>query len=124
MNPVKNKQGFTLVELLITMVIMATALFALSALKNSTLQSTIKAQRVTEAVACAEERIEIIRADGHESIVPGERYDCSNDDYVWWMEAPVPISPVQDLLEEIVVRVEWADGSSELELRTLSKVAD
>ncbi len=119
MSPLKDMHGFTLMELLITMVIMAMALLALSALINSSLQSTIAAQRMTEAITCAEKQMEIIRADGYDTIAPGERYNCFNDSYIWWMETPKSISPVEDLLEEVAVRVEWADGSSELELRTM-----
>jgi prepilin-type N-terminal cleavage/methylation domain-containing protein len=124
MNPPDHHQGFTLVELLLTLIIMAVALFALSALKNATLRSTVSAQRVIEAVACAEEQMEIIKAQGHAHIMPETGYDCPGSRFQWRMDTPGPVTLVEDLLEEIVVMVECADGLVELELRTLSSMAE
>lgn len=124
MNPLKKKQGFSLVELLITLLIMAVALFALSALKNASLRSTISAQRVIEAVACAEEQMEIIKAQGYAHIIPETSYDCPGNRFQWRMDTPRPVTQVEDLLEEIVVMVECVHGLVELELRTLSPIAE
>lgn len=124
MNPLKKNQGFTLVELLITLLIMAVALFALSALKNASLRSTISAQRVIEAVACAEEQMEIIKAQGYAHIISETSYDCPGNRFQWRMDTPRPVTQVEDLLEEIVVMVECVHGLVELELRTLSPIAE
>ena len=124
MNLLNKNQGFTLVELLITLLIMAVALFALSALKNASLRSTISAQRVIEAVACAEEQMEIIKAQGYANITFEASYDCSDNHFQWRMDTPRPVTQVEDLLEEIAVMVECADGLVELELRTLSPIGE
>jgi prepilin-type N-terminal cleavage/methylation domain-containing protein len=124
MNPLNKNRGFTLVELLITLLIMAVALFALSALKNASLRSTISAQRVIEAVACAEEQMEIIKAQGHANLTFEASYDCPDNRLQWRMDTPRPVTLVEDLLEEIVVMVECVDGLVELELRTLSPIGE
>ncbi len=109
--------GFTLVELLITMLIMVIALFALSALKNATLRSTISAQRVTEATACAEQQLEIFNAEGYANVNSEHFYDCPDNRFRWKMESPRQIGDLD--LEKIVVTVEWTGGS--LEIQTLMK---
>ncbi len=112
--PEKNSNGFTLVELLITMLIMVIALFALSALKNATLRSTISAQRVTEATACAEQRIEKIINQGYSSAASGSG-NCPDGQYTWM--ATVDNEGTVDDLKKIEVDVEWSGGT--VSLKTL-----
>ncbi len=103
----KNNSGFTLTELLITMLIMVIALFALSALKNQSLKSTIAAQRVTEATACAEQRIEELINQGYSSITSGNG-NCPDSRYTW--TARVDDEETVDDLKIIEVDVEWSGG--------------
>ncbi len=112
-----NKSGFTLIELLIAMLIMVIALFALSVLKNATLRSTISAQSVTEATACAEQQLEIFNAEGYATVNSEHFYDCPDNRFRWKMESPQQIGDLD--LEKIVVTVEWTGGS--LEIQTLMK---
>ncbi len=106
----KNYSGFTLTELLITMLIMVIALFALSALKNQSLKSTITAQRVTEATACAEQRIEEIINQGYSSITDGTTNGVCPDGQFDW-EAEISNEGSVDNLKKIQVQVEWSGGS-------------
>ncbi len=94
---------------------MVIALFALSALKNQSLKSTIAAQRITEATACAERQLEIFNSEGYADVTPGDLYVCPNNSFAWKMEQPQQIGDLD--LEKIVVTVEWTGGS--LEIQTL-----
>ncbi len=106
----KNNSGFTLTELLITMLIMVIALFALSALKNATLRSTISAQRVTEATACAEQRIEEIINLGYSSITDGTTNGVCPDGQFEW-ETEINNEGSVGNLKKIQVLVDWSGGS-------------
>ncbi|RQD63089.1 MAG: prepilin-type N-terminal cleavage/methylation domain-containing protein [Desulfonatronovibrio sp. MSAO_Bac4] len=109
-------EGFTLVELLMTLFIMSIALFALSALKNQTLKSTIAAQRVTEATACAERKIEEAISLGFSALSNGTTSgDCPDASFFWEMEIEDENSI--DNLKVITVGVEWTGG--DVSLKTL-----
>jgi prepilin-type N-terminal cleavage/methylation domain-containing protein len=104
----KNNNGFTLTELLITMLIMVIALFALSALKNQSLKSTIVAQRITEATLCAEMKIEDAVSLGFSALSNGTTDgDCPDTRFGW--EMMVADETSVDNLKVITVDVKWAD---------------
>ncbi len=112
----KGSQGFTLMELLITMLIMVLVLFALSALKNATLMTTISAQKVTEASACAEQIMEELIGQGYGSVSNGTvAGTCSADQFGW--EATVTDVGNDINLKVINVDVIWSQGS--VSLKTL-----
>lgn len=114
LNPPNSQRGLTLIELLMTMLIMVIALFALSALKNSTLRSTISAQRVTESTACAEERIETLIDQGYSKIPNGTNIGTCPDDRFQWETTVSDVDSV-DKMKRIQVLVEWSSGSVSLQ---------
>lgn len=112
----KGSQGFTLMELLITMLIMVLVLFALSALKNATLRSTVSAQQVTEASACAEQIMEKLIGQGYGSVSKGTAMgSCPDDQFSW--ETTVSAVGGGLNLKKITVEVSWFRGS--VSLKTL-----
>ncbi len=99
----RDDPGFTLIELLITMLIMVIALFALSALKNQSLKSTIAAQRITEATACAEHVIEEYIQQGY-NLAVSDSGNCIGNAMTW--DATVSSNIDNLVLKKITVQVE------------------
>lgn len=95
---------------------MVLVLFALSALKNATLRSTVSAQQVTEASACAEQIMEKLIGQGYGSVSKGTAMgSCPDDQFSW--ETTVSAVGGGLNLKKITVEVSWFRGS--VSLKTL-----
>lgn len=94
------------------MLIMVLALFALAALKNVTLRSTINSQEITEATACAEEQIERFLTQGYDLASSGNGA-CPDSKYLW--TADVTPEGSIDGLKKIVINVEWSEKTITLQ---------
>jgi len=71
----KRSKGFTLIEVLITLIILAVSLLALASLMAATTKSNAYGGHITEATTFAQDRLEQLRATRWDSIVPGNFND-------------------------------------------------
>jgi len=71
-------KGFTLIEVLITLVIMAVSLLALAALMGTTTKSNSYGSHITEAATFAQDKLEELRAIPWENIPLGTTSDQKN----------------------------------------------
>ena len=66
-----NSKGFTLIEVLISLVILAISLLALAGLMTTTTRNTASGGRLTEAATFAQDKLEELRAMPWNSLIPG-----------------------------------------------------
>ena len=127
MNRLKDSQGFSLVEVLIAMVVLAVALMGLATLQVRCIRSNDLANRTTQATNLAQEKLEelIFRSATGEHFVAGVTADAENpvavpaDDqgaiftrsWEFIDDSPVPAA------RTIIVTVAWNDamGSHQVE---------
>ncbi len=109
------KIGFTLLELLVAMAILATALVGLVSLHNRSLQLTIRADRLSTATLLAQEmvtrtQLEGLRARRQKSGDFSELYPDQYPHFRW--HRTIQTTPIEGLWE-LQVRVAWGEGTDE-----------
>ena len=75
MNQRKREEGFTLVEVLITLVILGVSLLAIAGLTATSISNNSYGGSMTEAVTFAQDKLEELRAARWDSIVDGMNTD-------------------------------------------------
>jgi prepilin-type N-terminal cleavage/methylation domain-containing protein len=133
MNLLKGTRGFTLVEVLIAMVVLAIALMGLATLQVRCIRSNNLANRTTQATNLAQvalERIIFMQATGTNFPAGGPYFDDENPvsvpadnagaiftrSFQFIDDSPVPAA------RTIIVRVEWEDimGDHEVEVEAVT----
>jgi len=109
-----NSKGFTLIEVLISLVILAVSLLALAGLMTTSTRNTASGGRLTEAATFAQDKLEELRAMSWESLPlnqisdspmsrPGVQYDRS------WIARPNALNAD---IKEIEITIRWTDATS------------
>ncbi|MDO9350611.1 MAG: prepilin-type N-terminal cleavage/methylation domain-containing protein [Deltaproteobacteria bacterium] len=109
-----NSKGFTLIEVLVALVILAVSLLALAGLMTTSTRNTASGGRLTEAATFAQDKLEELRAMSWESIPlnqttdspisrPGIQYDRS------WIASLNALNPD---IKEIQITIRWTDATS------------
>lgn len=114
-NNSSKSNGFTLIEVLISLVILAISLLALAGLMTTSTRNTASGGRLTEAATFAQDKLEELRAMSWESIPlnqtsadspisrPGIQYDRS------WIASLNALNPD---IKEIQITIRWTDATS------------
>jgi type IV pilus assembly protein PilV len=110
-----KSNGFSLIEVLVALVILAVSLLALAGLMTTTTRNTASGGRLTEAATLAQDKLEELRAMSWESIPlnqtsadspisrPGIQYDRS------WITSLNALNPD---IKEIQITIRWTDATS------------
>lgn len=121
MDMFKKAHGFSLLEVLIALVILAIALLSLAGLMTTSTAYNASGSRVTEASVLAQDRLELLRGTAFKDIDPspaggvdspganGMVYNVS-----WSVNAvPNPVPPPDDsILKAVTITVKWTDKIS------------
>ena len=116
-----KSKGFTLIEVLITLVIMAVSLLALAALMGTTTKSNSYGSHITEAATFAQDKLEELRAIPWNNIAVGSTSDQKNGstriNYVRHLD-------IQENgnLKTITITINWVDRTNH-SLRVTSAMA-
>jgi type IV pilus assembly protein PilV len=120
-----KSNGFSLIEVLISLVILAISLLALAGLMTTTTRNTASGGRLTEAATLAQDKLEELRAIPWDSIPlnqtssdspvsrPGIQYDRS------WIASLNGLNPD---IKEIQITIRWTEATSH-SLRFFSALA-
>lgn len=120
-----NSKGFTLIEVLIALIILAISLLALAGLMTTTTKNNSVGGRITEAATLAQDKLEELRASPWDSIPvnvtnsdspesrPGVQYERT------WVASLNGSNPD---LKEIKITISWKDTTSH-SLRFFSALA-
>ncbi len=116
-----NSKGFTLIEVLITLIILAVSLLALAGLMATTTKSNASGGHITEASTLAQDRLEELRAVQWDNIPVGAVSDQRN--------GSTGINYVRNLnvqqngnLKTATITINWMDRTSH-SIRLLSVMA-
>ena len=108
MNLHTKSEGFTLIEVLITLVIMAVSLLALAALMATTTKSNSYGSHITEAATFAQDKLEELRAVPWGNIPIGTTSDQKSGStgitYVRHLD-----TQEHGNLKTITITINWAD---------------
>jgi len=117
---IRNREGFTLLEVMVAVSIMAMVLVSLLGLKNRSMQDVMLAEHITTATMLARRMmVETLLAKPRqpaedEGVFPEEEYQ----DYTW--KKMVTQVPLQVQIMEVRVAVFWKEGEREERVELVS----
>lgn len=117
----RDQRGFTLIELMVAVVIMAIGLLSLAGLQGTAIQGNRQGNMISQATVLAEDRIETIRNTDYDLVndttFPSAIENFDNVfDRTTLIETDVPLVG----LKRITVTVQWNDiREHRIELRTI-----
>lgn len=108
-----SNRGFTLVELLLTLVVLGIAISSIAELYYSTQSAQVQSQHLDLATRAARTEIESLRNNGYNSLTPGDSINFSDK-----LPASLPsdktgiveVSQPSDGLRRVDVSVSYTDG--------------
>jgi type IV pilus assembly protein PilV len=107
----ESKEGFTLVEIMITLVIMSIGLMALSGLQVHAIQGNAFSKRLTTAVSIGEEKLEQIKNAAYADVKSesSTQIKRSNMNFTRQVTVTTNTNPVNT--KTVKVAVTWTQGS-------------
>ena len=118
----RNDKGFSLIELLIAVTLLAVGLLAVAGLQVTAIKGNSHGNTISQATSLAEDRIEEIRNRDYASInfVPNPEIETKVDDSIYDRETFVEDDIPMTGLKRITVTVSWeANGPHQVVLRTI-----
>ena len=120
----RNEKGFTLLEIIVSITILATAILTLIQMFSGSLNQAAQADRYLNGVYLAQQKFSQLELDNFESEIIEVDFD-NLDNYHWQLE----ILPYESALnneeariniQKISLRVYWEDGGQEKEVQLVS----
>lgn len=115
----KREGGFSLIEALIVLTVLALAMLPLASTQFSSRRTINRADQQTQAMQVAVEQIERARMGGFGAAVPDTMQD---GDYI--IVTQVVADTTNPFLEEVQIVVNWNDASGPQSLTVATKRAD
>ncbi|MBW1698731.1 MAG: prepilin-type N-terminal cleavage/methylation domain-containing protein [Deltaproteobacteria bacterium] len=116
----KKDSGFTLVEVLVTMVILAIALLGMAALLAGIMQGNTYSNMVTTATTLAQEKLEEVRRIGYSGVESGEEnYGDITDFPLFKRTTNVTSDSPAAGMKTVTVTVYWNSNNKSVELKTI-----
>lgn len=108
-----NKKGFTLIEVLIGLVLLAVGLLAIAGMQITSVKSNSFANNMTQASILAQDRLEILRnlAFAHADLNAGTHNEGVIPGTIYTRQYTVAVVPGTTMLS-ITVSVGWTDSSN------------
>jgi type IV pilus assembly protein PilV len=112
-----ESKGFSLIEMLIALVILAISLLALAGLMATTTRNNSFGGHMTEAATFAQDKLEELKALPWANIVGGTDTKSGSTGITYartWNVSTLlnPVPPPNELLKAVTITVNWDDGIS------------
>ena len=107
-----NKKGFTLIEVLVGLVILAIGLLAIAGMQITSVKGNFFSSNLTQASVLAQDRLEILRSLnwGHADLAGGTHNEGTIPNTIFTREYIVTVIPGTTMLD-ITVTVRWRDDT-------------
>ncbi len=111
----RKKKGFTLVEVVISLLVLTIGIVGVIALLPVCLRAGKQATDMTQAAFFAQDKLEELKRDGYDALpsVP-EEGSCSNSVFSYKVEVGGVIDPPGNL-KEVKVTISWGEGNKNYE---------
>jgi type IV pilus assembly protein PilV len=128
MKPQRKKQtakifinnGFTLIEMLIAIVILAVGLLSMATLTGAIIQKNKLSNDLTAATTLAQDKLEDIRANGYASAVSETKTACTGDFSEYQREVTVNNDTPAAGMKQVTVKVYWGPSDThDVEIKTI-----
>ena len=113
----KNKKGFTLLEVLISIIILSVALLALAGLQIISVRGNSFGGTMTEAITLARDKIEDLKRDDWDNVNAGDYNDTPVVRGISYARNWVVQMVGQT--KEVTVTVSWDSGNHQISLATI-----
>jgi type IV pilus modification protein PilV len=112
--PSKKSHGFTLIEVLIALVILAVSLLGISALMARTSRNTSNGGHLTEAATFAQDRLEGLKVIPYANLVSGADQTTGSTGITYNRVLTVvpDAAPPNDTFRTATVTFNWSDGTT------------
>jgi len=108
MKSLMKSKGFTLIEMLISLIILSLALLALAGLMVATTKNNSFGGRITEAATFAQDKLEEFRVIPWDTILSG--YDIKTGSHNMDYQRTWTVTPnLEDSLKTISISINWLD---------------
>lgn len=115
----RGARGFTLIEVLITMLLLSVGLLGVAALTGRIMHGNYLSKNITTATVIAETRLEDIRRAGYAAAAAGTITDAVTMDGIPFSRVTsIAAGPVTNT-KSITVTVSWASGAQSVVLDTI-----
>ena len=113
----KGQKGFTILEVLISIIILSVALLALAGLQIISIRGNSFGGTMTEAITLARDKIEDLKRDDWDNVVVGNHYDdqvVRGITYVrnWRVET-------DGRTKKVTIDVSWDNGNHQISMATI-----
>jgi prepilin-type N-terminal cleavage/methylation domain-containing protein len=112
----KGQKGFTLLEVLISIIILSVALLALAGLQIISIRGNSFGGTMTEAITLARDKIEDLKRDDWDNVVVGNHHDDQVERGISYARQWVVQMVGQT--KEVTVTVSWDNGNHQVSLAT------
>jgi type IV pilus assembly protein PilV len=108
---VSTEDGFTLIELMITLVILSMGLVALAGLQVSAIKGNTFSKRMTAAVSIANQKLEQIKDTAYANILSESSTQITQSNMTFTRQVTVTNNSPMANTKTVNVTVTWSDGS-------------
>jgi prepilin-type N-terminal cleavage/methylation domain-containing protein len=120
----RNEKGFTLLEIIASLTILATAILTLVQMFSGSINQAAQAERYLNGVYLAQQKFSQLELDNFKSEVNEGVFE-SQDNYRWQLEILPYESPLNNeeariKIQKVSLRVYWEDGNQEKEVQLVS----
>jgi prepilin-type N-terminal cleavage/methylation domain-containing protein len=120
----RNEKGFTLLEIIVSLTILATAILMLIQLVSGSLNQAAQADQYLNGVYLAQQKFSQLEMDNFQSDTTEGAFE-NQESYRWQLEVLPYESPLNDeeariQIQKISLRVYWEDRNQEKEVQLVS----
>ncbi len=117
MNKIANSSGFTLIEIMIAMFVLAIGLLGAAGVATTIISGNTLGKEITTATTLAQDKMEELKGTTYLSIAPGSDTQESIYTRTWTVTSDSPVTGMKTI--DIVVAFSWKGSPHNVTLQTM-----